>query len=90
MLDIKREYERSIPHYEEALSIKYAMAGIPTDDSEHFGDHSMNSDVIRAMIIQALNEHDCFDVNKATLSASVTHQRLAMVYVEVCLIISFC
>ena len=89
MFDNKREYQRSTPHYEEALSIKNSIAGILTDDSGHFGDHSMNSDIIRAMIVHALNEHGCLRVNKATLSASVTHQRLAMVYVEVSLVISF-
>jgi hypothetical protein len=82
MFDNKKDYQRSIPHNEEALTIKNAIAGIPSDDSTPLGDQ-MNSDFIRAMIIQALNENDSLRINKASLSASVTHQRIAMVNVEV-------
>lgn len=85
IFDNKNEYQRSIPHYEEALAIKNAIAGIPADDSRYLGDN-INSDVIRAMVIQALDEDNLILINKTTLSASVTHQRLAMVYVNVSLL----
>lgn len=91
IFDNKNEYQRSIPHYKEALTIKNAIAGIPTDDSRYLGDN-INLDVIHAMVIQALNENNLILIKKTTLSVSVTHQRLAMVYVNVSLLdpLHFC
>jgi hypothetical protein len=88
MFDGKKEYERSIPHYKEALAIKHAIAGISSDESMSPEDR-MNPDVIRAMVIQALDEHGFLRIHKATLSVAVTHQRLAMVYVKVSRLIIF-
>ena len=76
VFDIKKEYQRSKPHYEEALAIKNAIAGFqPT--SRCFADQS-------SLLQSIMSEDDgYFQANKGSLSASLTHQKLAMVYVKV-------
>lgn len=83
VFDIKKEYQRSKPHYEEALAIKNAIAGFqPT--SICFTDQS-DLDDCRALVLQSLTSenHGYFQTNKAVLSASLTQQKIAMVYVKV-------
>lgn len=81
---MKKEYQRSLPHYEEALAIKNAIAGFSASDSMSLVDQ-VNPDDNRAMVLQSLyKDHDFPRTNKATLSASVTRQKIAMVYVKVC------
>jgi len=82
MFDIKKEYVRSLPHYEEALSIKNAIAGFSAKDSMSAADQ-VNQDENEALVLQSLNkDHEFPRINKATLSASVTRQKIAMVYVK--------
>lgn len=83
MFDMKKEYQRSLPHYEEALSIKNAIAGFRDRDSMSLVDQ-VDPDENRAMVLQSLDkDHEFPRINKATLSASVTRQKIAMVYVKV-------
>lgn len=84
MFDIKKEYSRSMPHYEEALAIKNAIAGFCDQDSMSLVDQIGATDN-RALVFQSLYEdYETPRTNKATLSAAVTRQKIAMVYVKVC------
>jgi tetratricopeptide (TPR) repeat protein len=82
VFDIKKEYQRSKPHYEEALAIKNAIAGFSSTVMS-IGDQA-NPDESRALVLHSLTgeDHGYCQINKAALSASVTRQRIAMVYVK--------
>ena len=83
MFDIKKEYIRSLPHYEEALAIKNAIAGFSAKDSMSLV-NQVNLDENEALVLQSLHKDQEFPrINKATLSASVTRQKIALVYVKV-------
>ena len=83
MFDFKKEYARSLPHYEEALAIKNAIAGFNTKDSMSVV-KQMNVNENEALVLQSLNKDEPFPhINKATLSASVTRHKIAAVYVKV-------
>ena len=83
MFDIKKEYQRSLPHYEEALAIKNAIAGFSERDTMSLVDQA-NPDDNRDLVLQSLHKDLEFPrINKATLSASVTRQKIAMVYAKV-------
>jgi tetratricopeptide (TPR) repeat protein len=80
MFDIKKEYNRSLPHYEEALSIKIAIAGLTGMDATM---DQATPGQNRALVLQSLHKDDDFPrINQATLSASVTRQKIASVYVK--------
>jgi tetratricopeptide (TPR) repeat protein len=81
VFDIKKDYQRARPHYEEALAIKNAIAGLNSTDIED----QANPDDSRALVLQTLTcEDDGYcKITKATLSASVTRHKIAMVYVKV-------
>jgi tetratricopeptide (TPR) repeat protein len=80
MFDIKGDYERSLPHYEEALAIKNAIAGF--DDSTLLVEQ-VNPEENRALVLRSLHKDQEFPrINKATLSASMTRQRIATVYLK--------
>ena len=73
-----------MPHYEEALAIKNAIAGFCDQDSMSLVDQIGATDN-RALVFQSLYEdYETPRTNKATLSAAVTRQKIAMVYVKVC------
>ena len=83
VFDIKRDYQRAIPHYEEALAIKNAIAGF-SSAATSLGEQA-NPDASRTLVLKSLASEDdgyC-KINKATLSASVTRHKIAMVYVKV-------
>jgi tetratricopeptide (TPR) repeat protein len=83
VFDIKRDYQRAIPHYEEALAIKNAIAGF-SSAATSLGEQ-VNPDASRALVLKSLASEDdgyC-KINKATLSASVTRHKIAMVHVKV-------
>jgi tetratricopeptide (TPR) repeat protein len=83
VFDIKRDYQRAIPHYEEALAIKNAIAGC-SSAATSLGEQ-VNPDASRALVLKSLASEDdgyC-KINKATLSASVTRHKIAMVHVKV-------
>ncbi|KAL9178952.1 hypothetical protein ACHAXT_011925 [Thalassiosira profunda] len=83
MFDIREEYSRSLPHYEEALAIKNAVAGFTEKDSMSLVEQADPSDDSRALVLQSLGEDNDFpSINKATLSASVTRQKIATVYAK--------
>lgn len=85
MFDIKREYQRSLPHYEEALAIKNAIAGFSAQESMSLVDQVTSDN--RALVFQSLYEdYDFPRTNKATLSAAATRQKIATVYVKVCVL----
>jgi tetratricopeptide (TPR) repeat protein len=83
VFDIKKDYQRARPHYEEALAIKNAIAGF-CPAAVSLGEQA-NPDDTRALVLKSLASEDdgCCKINKATLSASVTRQKIAMVYVKV-------
>ena len=82
MFDIKKEYNRSLPHYEEALAIKNAIAGFSTRDSMSLVEQ-VNPEESRALVLQSLHkDHKLPRINNATLSAAVTRQKIASVYVK--------
>jgi len=82
MFDIKKDYRRSLPHYEEALAIKNAIAGFSARDSMSLVDQ-VNPAENGALILQSLHkDHEFPRINNATLSASVTRQKIATVYVK--------
>jgi len=82
MFDIKKEYKRSLPHYEEALAIKNAIAGFSDKDSMSLV-NKVDRDENEALVLQSLHkDHEFPRINKATLSASVTRQKIAGVYVK--------
>jgi len=82
MFDLKKEYQRSLPHYEEALAIKNAISGFSAQDSMSLVDQAKPGDN-RALVFQSLYEDYEFPrCNKATLSAAHTRQKIAMVYVK--------
>ena len=83
MFDIREEYSRSLPHYEESLAIKNAVAGFTEKDSMSLVEQADPGDDSRALVLQSLGEdHDFPCINKATLSASVTRQKIATVYAK--------
>ena len=68
VFDIKKDYQRSKPHYEEALAIKNAIAGF-SSTAMSIVDQA-NPDDIRTLVLQSLTSEDdgyC-QINKATLS----------------------
>ena len=80
VFDIKKEYNRSLPHYEEALAIKNAIAGFGAKDFMSLVDQ-VNTNNNDALVLHSLNKDIEFPrTNKATLSASVTRQKIATVY----------
>lgn len=83
LYDIKKEYTRSLPHYEEALAIKNAIAGIRSTDSMPLFDQG-NPEKNEVFVHKLLQEedHELPLINKATLSASVTRQKIAAVCVK--------
>lgn len=83
VFDMKKEYNRSLPHYEEALAIKNAVAGFAAKDCMSLVEQ-IDPDESRALVLQSLHEdHEFPRINKATLSASVTRQKIAAVYANV-------
>ena len=85
LFDIKKEYQRSLPHYEEALAIKNAIAGYGTGDST-----SLLAPVVvdpnenEALVLKSLDEDTGLpEITKATLSAAMTRQKMASVYAKV-------
>ena len=83
MFDIKKDYVRSLPHYEEALTIKNAISGLSSTESMSLFNQA-NPDENEALVLKSLRkEHELPLINKATLSASVTRQKIAAVYVKV-------
>ncbi|KAL7543830.1 hypothetical protein ACHAXR_013162 [Thalassiosira sp. AJA248-18] len=82
MFDIKKEYNRSLPHYEEALAIKNAIAGFSAQDSMSLVNQGHPEDN-QTLVLQSLNKDVEFPrINKATLSAAVTRQKIATVYAK--------
>jgi hypothetical protein len=85
LFDIKKEYNRSLPHYEESLAIKNALSGLGARDAT-----SLLAPVVvspsdnDALVLQSLDENiDLAEITKATLSTAMTHQKLASVYAKV-------
>lgn len=82
MFDIKKEYASSLPHYEEALAIKNAIAGLSSTDSSSLFNQA-NPGENEALVLKSLHKGQELPlINKATLSASVTRQKIAAVYVK--------
>jgi hypothetical protein len=85
LFDIKKEYNRSLPQYEESLAIKNALSGLGARDAT-----SLLAPVVvspsdnDALVLQSLDENiDLAEITKATLSTAMTHQKLASVYAKV-------
>jgi hypothetical protein len=78
---MKKEHDRSLPHYEEALTIKNALAGF----SDSGGSDFSLTDEKDNFILRCLDDNTELPVvSKATLSTSMTHIRMASVYAKVC------
>ena len=81
---MKKEHDRSLPHYEEALTIKNALAGF----SDSGGSDFSLADEKDNFILRCLDDNTELPViSKATLSTAMTHIRMASVYAKVCLLI---
>lgn len=82
VFDVQKEYHRSKPHYEEALAIKNAIAGFSSSAMTLVDETNLEDS--RSIVLQSLASEDkayC-KINSATLSASVTQHKIALVYVK--------
>ena len=79
LFDIKKEHDRSLPHYEEALKIKNALAGF---DSK--GYESILANESDKLVLKCLDDDTELPiVTKATLPTAMTHLRMASLYAKV-------
>ena len=78
---MKKDHDRSLPHYEEALTIKNALAGFDSGGTEHALTLTNDKD---NFVLRCLESKDTElpVVSKATLSTSMTHIRMASVYAK--------
>jgi hypothetical protein len=85
LFDIKEEYHRSLPHYDEALKIKNVIAGFGLSQSITFlAPASVNPKENVDLVLQSLDEDlELPQVSKATLSVSLTHKQMAAIYTKV-------
>eukprot|EP00956_Cyclotella_meneghiniana_P002034 scaffold2256_cov73-Cyclotella_meneghiniana.AAC.3 len=76
LFDMKNDHDRSLPHYEEALTIKNALAGFDSGGTEHALTLTNDKD---NFVLRCLESKDTElpVVSKATLSTSMTHIRMA-------------
>ena len=72
-----------MPHYQESLAIKNVVAGLEGEDLSTAD--KLNPSESHKFVLQSLTKDvkNPRAVNKATLSASVTHQKIAFVYMKV-------
>jgi hypothetical protein len=83
LYDMQKEHERSLPHYEEALVIKNALAGFDTKGS------LVATDGSDQLVLRCLDDDaELPAITKATLSAAMTHVRMASVYAKVCCVVT--
>lgn len=81
LFDMKKQHDRSLPHYEEALTIKNALAGLGDSQGSDF----TLTDEKDNFILRCLDDNTGLPViSKATLSTAMTHIRMASVYAKVC------
>lgn len=81
LFDMKKQHDRSLPHYEEALTIKNALAGFGDSQGSDF----TLTDEKDNFILRCLDDNTELPViSKATLSTAMTHIRMASVYAKVC------
>ncbi len=82
---MKEEYHRSLPHYDEALKIKNAIAGFSSSESTALlAPASVNPKENVSLVLRSLEEDlDLPQVTKATLSVSMTHKKMASIYAKV-------
>ena len=79
---MKEQHDNSLPHYEEALMIKNALAGL---DSSGESDCAL-TDEKDNFILRCLDDNtELPAISKATLSTAMTHIRMASVYAKVCI-----
>ena len=79
LFDIKKEHDRSLPHYQEALKIKNALAGFDTNGYESILPNESDKLVLKCLDDDA----DLPIVTKATLPTAMTHMRMASLYAKV-------
>ena len=82
---MKEEYHRSLPHYDEALKIKNAIAGFNSIESTALlAPASVNPKENVSLVLKSLEEDlELPQVTKATLSVSMTHKKMASIYAKV-------
>lgn len=82
---MKGEYHRSLPHYDEALKIKNAIAGFSSSESTALlAPASVNPKENMSLVLRSLEEDlELPQVTKATLSVSMTHKKMASIYAKV-------
>ena len=85
LFDMKEEYHRSLPHYDEALKIKNAIAGFSSIESTALlAPASVNPKENVSLVLKSLEEDlELPQVTKATLSVSMTHKKMASIYAKV-------
>lgn len=85
LFDIKEEYHRSLPHYDEALKIKNVIAGFSSGESTALlAPSSLNPRENVSLVLRSLEEDlELPQVTKATLSVSMTHKKMAAIYAKV-------
>jgi hypothetical protein len=80
LFDMKKEHDRSLPHYEEALTIKNALAGLDTGGTDYALTNENDNFILRCLD----DNSELPVISKATLSTAMTHIRMASVYAKVC------
>jgi hypothetical protein len=83
LFDMKEEYHRSLPHYDEALKIKNVIAGFSSSESPALlAPASVNENVSLALR-SSEEDLELPQVTKATLSVAMTHKKMASIYAKV-------
>jgi len=84
LFDMKEEYHRSLPHYDEALKIKNVIAGFSSSESTALlAPASVNPKENVSLVLRSLEEDlELPQVTKATLSVSMTHKKMASIYAK--------
>ncbi len=90
LFDIKKDYKRSLPHYEEALAIKNAIAGYDASDSASLlAPATADANASDDLVMRSLDEDiELPEINKATLSAAMTRTKMASVYAKVIIMLA--
>jgi len=84
LFDIKKDYKRSLPHYEEALAIKNAIAGyVASDSAALLAPAAADANDSGDLVMRSLDEDiELPEINKATFSAAMTRTKMASVYAK--------
>ena len=77
---MRKDHDRSLPHYEEALTIKNALAGFDSGLSNYTLTNEKDNFVLRCL---ESKDTELPVISKATLSTAMTHIRMASVYTKV-------